>query len=471
MQASTLTGPDGLVYNDRGADLVGVDATGHAIGTLQAKGKLIDPTALVYVLSDDLNVDKRTGVIKGLKTGVTLQPLVLRVNAGDCVFVELRNALPATVDELPGYDALPPIVTKATAPDGSQLTFNANDLRTSTDVGLHASLVAFDPRTSNGMDVGGHSGQTVPSGQKKAYMWYAGDLSVTGVNGSTKHLNARPIEFGAIGLSPADPIKQSSKGLVGALVVEPPGATWREDSGDRTKATVTMSGAGSFRELVAVLQDNVNLRYSGECPGVPADMKCAVPAVASEGKGVPEDSEDSGQKAINYRSDPVWYRLGIAPDVPFELLRDNTDTALALSNQQVDGKDPSVPILLAKPGEQVRMRVVQPAGHARGHVLAVNGHTWMRQPAVPSTASGSDLSDRLTWSFPDDPTKQDATSAGHLPASTWTGAQDGVGPALQYDYVLPRAGGPFKVNGDYLLSDSASFGGYQGMWSLLRVQP
>ena len=54
-----------------------------------------------------------------------------------------------------------------------------------------------------------------------------------------------------------------------------------------------------------MVQDDVNLRYSGACPGVPADMQCAVPALPSEGKGVPEDPEDSGQKAINYRSDPA----------------------------------------------------------------------------------------------------------------------------------------------------------------------
>ena len=129
-----------------------------------------------------------------------------------------------------------------------------------------------------------------------------------------------------------------------------------------------------------------------------------------------------------------------------------------------------MPILTAKPGEQVRMRVVQPAGHARGHVMAVNGHTWMRQPTVPDAGAGSDPSDRLAWSFLDDPTEQD--SAGGPPAEQHVDRGQGRdGPGLQQDYVLPRAGGPFRVEGDYLFSDAASFGGYQGMWALLRVQP
>ena len=71
-QASALTGSEGLVYNDRGATLTGPDATGQALGEVQAKGRLIDPTALVYVLADDLVLEKRTGAIKGLKPGVTL---------------------------------------------------------------------------------------------------------------------------------------------------------------------------------------------------------------------------------------------------------------------------------------------------------------------------------------------------------------------------------------------------------------
>jgi hypothetical protein len=33
---------------------------------------------------------------------------VLRANAGDCLKVELHNALPATVPDRPGFNALPP---------------------------------------------------------------------------------------------------------------------------------------------------------------------------------------------------------------------------------------------------------------------------------------------------------------------------------------------------------------------------
>ena len=465
VRAADVLGASGLVYNARGSTIAGVGGT-------QASGKLQDPTALMYVLDSDLVLDPTTLKPIGLKPGTPVEPLVLRAAAGDCIKVQLTNKLPTTIPDLPGYSALPAIVTKATAADGSMTTFNANDVKPSSTVGLHASLVHFSARNSNGLDVGGETGQGVLPGKKIQYVWYAGDVVAVTSGTSSKKLVAHPVEYGAIGLHSSDMIKGASKGLIGALVVEPPGSTWTPDASTRTAATIT-TGNGSFRELVAVVQDDVNLRYSGACPGVPADMQCAVPALPSEGKGVPEDPEDSGQKAINYRSDPLWYRLGVAPDTPFEnpLLRDNGNTYKALSNSQVGGVDPSVPILNANAGDQVRIRVVQPGGHARGHVWSVNGHSWQRLPSVPSTQAGSDLSDRLSWTFPKDPTAQDTNLAGHMDTSTWTGAQDGAGPAIQNDFILPQAGGPFERPGDYLISDSGSLGGYQGLWALLRVNP
>ena len=449
IRVADVTGDaDGLVYNARSQTVTAPD------GTAQGSGPLVDPNALVYVLDEDLDITKGKGknnpdTINGLKPGVTIEPLVLRVNAGDCIQVELANRLPDVVPDSPGYNALPPIVHKQEGPNGV-LTFNTNDITPSSTVGLHPQLLHYDVRTSNGLDVGGNSIKSPTPGTKKQYTWYAGDVSSEQV-GTTQQqkLTAKPVEFGVVGLMPADRIEGSSKGLVGALVVEPEGATWETDPGTRISAAVSVPGGDPFREHVVVLQDDLTLRYSDGCPGVPGDMDCAVPAVPSEGKGVPEDAEDSGQRAINYQTDPVWYRLGIAPDTPFEdpSSRGNTDVHKAFSNSLFGGADPEAPIFTAKAGEPVRLRVVQPGGHARGHVIALNGHSWQRQPYVDNSAS-----------------------LGDSPSSWWIGAQDGIGPALHHDFLLPKAGGPFKRPGDYLLEDSGSLGSYQGLWGLFRVQ-
>ena len=75
-------------------------------------------------------------------------------------------------------------------------------------------------------------------------------------------------------------------------MIEPQDATWVEDADSRASATVSKSWNDgtetAFREFVTVLQNDVNFRYSGDCPGVAAVMQCAVPNVAAEGGGVPE---------------------------------------------------------------------------------------------------------------------------------------------------------------------------------------
>jgi hypothetical protein len=80
--------PDGgtLVYNPR--------ATGLNNGK---SGPLHDPTAILYVRTDDLLFEPGTKTIFGnpigLRPGAPVEPIVLRANAGECIEVRLRNAL------------------------------------------------------------------------------------------------------------------------------------------------------------------------------------------------------------------------------------------------------------------------------------------------------------------------------------------------------------------------------------------
>jgi hypothetical protein len=42
-----------------------------------------------------------------------------------------------------------------------------------------------------------------------------------------------------------------------------------------------------------------------------------VEGIAAEGFGVPTDPQDNSSMAINYKTEPLWYRFGLAPDAPF----------------------------------------------------------------------------------------------------------------------------------------------------------
>ena len=389
-------------------------------------GVLHDPTAILYVRTND--IDAGTGK---LKAGVPVEPLVLRANAGECIEVTLFNKLPVDVPDLPGWNTLPMIV------EG----FNANQVKPSNQVGLHPQLVAYDVVSSDGANVGFNVSanpetgspegrQTAKPGESVKYKWYAGDIRM---NGTTKV--ATPIEFGATNLISSDPIKHSNKGAIASLIIEPQGATWIEDANSRAQATVTKPDGTSFREFVLQFQTDINLRR-GDLSGDAA----AVPNVARE-----EDPEDSGQKALNYRTEPMWKRLGYEPDLPLEETR-AFDYTNSLSNQQVGG-DPVTPIFTAKAGTPVRFRVLNSNGHARNNVFQVHGHIWQQEPYI-----------------------NNSTQIGNNPLSEWKGAQQGHGASNHLDAVPENgAGGARRVTGDYLYRTQSSFQFDNGLWGIFRV--
>jgi len=385
-------------------------------------GPLTDPTALIYVNSADLDAAGR------LRPGVPVEPLVLRANAGDCIKVQLTNKLPAAVPDRDGFSAVPPVV----------INFNANQVKPSSSVGLHPHLLAYDISRDDSMNVGTNSVQTAVPNAIRTYTWYAGDLRV---DRATNNLIATPVEFGTVNLLSADSIKQPGKGLGAVLVIEPQGATWTTDPTARTAATVTTS-SGTFREFVVFSQSAVNLRDrngNAICP-----IEGGIPCL-----GV-EDSEDSGNFAVNYRTEPMWFRLGFDPGTPIEETR-NVDMTNAVSNTQVEG-DPATPIFTAKAGTPVRFRVVDPGGKNRAGVFQVHGHTWQREPYLAGTVPSQTI--------------------GNNPASEFKGSQEGV-TALNHFDIVPQngAGGAFKIPGDYLFRDQAAFPMDGGRWGLFRVQP
>ncbi|HEX8148785.1 MAG TPA: hypothetical protein VF591_16505 [Pyrinomonadaceae bacterium] len=394
-------------------------------------GQLHDPTAIMFVRTDD--IDPATGK---LKAGVPREPLVLRAKAGDCINVTLNNRLPVTPFDLDGFNTMPMIVEQ----------FNANQVKPSSEVGLHPQLLFHDVTRSSGLNVGFNPVQTVKPGASTTYQWYAGDVTA---DYATDAGVATAIEFGATGLTSSDPIKHSNKGAFGSLIIEPAGSNWTEDTASRAQATVTDPNGRTFREFVLMLQNDVNLRR-GTGDGT------ALPNIAGE-----EDSEDSGHKAVNYRTEPLWKRMGFDPDAPLtgepepgEPTDPRTPTrdydfTNVLSNSQVGGLDPATPVFTAQAGQDVRVRLLHPAGHARNNVFMLHGHIWEEEPYV-----------------------NNSTALGSNPLSEWKGAQYGVGPGSHFDFLLKHgAGGAFRVPGDYLYRTFQSFQFDGGIWGIFRVTP
>jgi hypothetical protein len=144
-----------------------------------------------------------------------------------------------------------------------------------------------------------------------------------------------------------------------------------------------------------------------------------VPTVAIE-----EEPEDSGMKAINYRTDAIWRRLGIGPTANAAITR-------AVDFTDAFAGDPVTPIFTASPGQEIRFRVLKPGGHNRNQVFTLHGHLWARHPYGMLVDADLD-------GLPDTPSAIDPDN----PYTFWHGEQMGHGPTNHADIVpLHGAGG------------------------------
>jgi hypothetical protein len=314
--ATALGNPNGVIYNARG----GVGTPGVNLIT--------DPNALMYVHSEDLNANGK------LKPGIPVEPLILRAAAGECITIELTNALPDTINTKSPGPA--PWGDNATAP------FFPVNLNTSRDVGLHPQLLTYDVTTSDGFNIGSNPVITAPPGMTRTYKWYAGRVDRT-PTGKPKYT---PVEFGSVNLAPADALMQDNFGLIGALIIEPQKAKWQTDDHTRAAATITKPDETSFREAVVIVQDDLFIDYS----------------------------------ALNYRTEPFSYRylnpdfLVNSPSLP--------SPGLGISRSQSDtlvSADPQTPVFPAEAGKPLRIRVLHPAGLDE-QVFELHGHSWQEEP-------------------------------------------------------------------------------------------
>jgi len=536
-----------LVYNRRGTVVPDVNVPaedGAPAGVvLGGEGALNDPTAMMYVRTSDLVFDTacinpvtgtaacrtKLGDPVSMQPNAPVEPLVLRANAGDCIEVTLRNGLPFTavidqdplsatfgqvIDKVPG--AMPDlagwqdmmwIVERNIQIDPvtgrpEMHFFNNNLVRPSSYVGLHPQLVEFDSSRDDGLVVGGNSaGQALAApGEQKTVRWYAGDLRhdvVTGGNPNQRRFEivATPIEFGGVNLLSADRIKQPQKGLFGALVIEPAGATVAEDtqvpdgqgSGAATRLTraqVTVTSpagdagsGGVYREGLAIGHKLTNLRWKDG----------SAIANVNQGELGREGAEDSGHAGFNYAMEPSWFRFKLPPNVPFgnhgtpnsfgslinahamyanNLVTGEPNAVPAIAGVSAAG-DPQTPVIMATANGATRMHVLNGASADRDGTFILHGHLWQRDPFV-CTGDQQDASVPLEGRC--DPNVVGSQALGLNPQGKWMSSEEGMGHVYGHWPILFDAGGTDGVAGDYLYRDYAPGGNRNGQFGLLRVQ-
>lgn len=415
-----LGNPNGsLLYNRRGASL--------AVGRSDTRHPLEDPLALVYVV-----------VPKGekVKPRDTVEPLVLRANAGDWIHVRLVNDLDPDAPVFQTFEAASRFGLTYANP------YNSIEIASSPNVGLHAQLVTYDVRTSDGASIGNNPVQTAAPGASVDYWWYAGKIE----NGQST-----PIEFGAINLLPSDPLMHVYRGLFGALVVEPQGSRWMEDPTSAASATV-WDRDKVYREFVVMYQNDANMLTNGNSWWATGNPLAG----------------------FNYRSEPPWLRFGkmlnralgdrapadwsnlTATDVqniallPMQFVNETATTA----NQLVRA-DPETPIFRAPANMPARFRLVMPGGDGDNQILwELTGHVWQEEPFTDNS-----------------------TRIGYNPKSDVISTLTGYGVTSAYEVLLDDtpgstpSGGRFGVPGDYLYRAWTANMFQGGAWGIFRVAP
>jgi hypothetical protein len=338
--------------------------------------------------------------------------LILRANAGDCIEVNLTNAInPNSRIFQKNFNWPSPYNGK----------FNS---KASKFVGLHPQLLSYDAYTSQGQNIGwnrqGATDQLAAFGKTVKYTWYAGKID-RAANGD---LNHTAVEFGALNLFASDPMFQHPNGLFGQMIIEPAGATYKcgdigsnvgcdpaDKPTSRASATITV-GNTSFREFSVMISDAL--------------------------------ITSSTSSAINYRTEPKSQRyLNSAKD--FSCM---TSDLLAQpgSSPSVAIGEPRTPIFTASIGDHVRFRMTHPMGTGDSQVFTIHGHQWQRNPY-----------------------QNNSTIIGSNNLSQWLGSRDNHGSSDHFDLVIDKAGGQFGKKGDYLYTAYLPDQALLGAWGLFRV--
>jgi hypothetical protein len=220
-----------------------------------------------------------------------------------------------------------------------------------------ADMLAFDPKESQGVNVGTNPGdQTIGPGQRRTYTFYA-------------HPNYG--ETAALVRDWGNFVNNVRDGLFGAIIVGPRGSTYRDPT---TGADVTLKNAwqvdvivdrsrpenrqrSNYRDASLFFQDEDNMRTSL----------------------MPYVSQVAGLTGVNYRAEPWAWR------------EESGCVAANMFSACVAGQnEPATPTIVAHAGDPVRIHVFG-AFNEQNHVFSLDGHEWPLELNMPGADMMSSL--------------------------------------------------------------------------------
>lgn len=277
-----------------------------------------NPDGQMYALRD-----RADAILTAVKDSPLLpvkevEPLVIRANLGDCIHVTFRNRLKVPAS-------------------------------------MHIQGVRQDVLTSDGSMVGNNPASVAMPGHTIQYRWYAEHEGI--------------FMFSDLGDPRAGEHTSNALGLWGALIVEPPGATWTDPItgcplASGAMADIHLPAGPDFREYTLVFHDEMMVRTKDGA--VPIDPMTGL-------------EQDTGM-FINYRTEPSRIRM----DNP------NVTGEKGMMSSWAYG-DPATPVLHAYLGDPARIRLLH-AGVKETHVFHLHVYQWLLNPADPSSTQIDSIS-------------------------------------------------------------------------------
>lgn len=366
-----------------------------------------DPDGRMFVLEQDLpavrqeeSANERArseppasadpAVSSGLQ-GDAIQPLTLRVLPGECVLVGLRT-----------------------------------ELEDDEAASIHVHGVAWTVARTGEAAVAGNPDTVARGDATVVYRWMVPRDEREATHYFHSHANTRA---------------QTGHGLFGAIIVEPPGASWHDPISGNPDTTgwaaIVEAGGRSFREFVLYYHE------LGDETFQPLDR---------DGRLVPQVDPIThiyrpAARAVNYRSEPFMNRLALQ-----QARGAIVDESLEYSSYSYG--DPATPIMRAYLGDPVKQRVVH-AGSEVFHVHHVHGGgiRWRKQlDDAASPRTGLEKDPELLPSFGD---RTDSSS---------------IGPSETFDLENEcGAGGCQQSAGDFMFHCHVTEHYFAGMWGIWRV--
>ncbi|MBI5652055.1 MAG: hypothetical protein HZC40_16685 [Chloroflexi bacterium] len=270
------------------------------------------PDGLMFALSNADAIPNKDALIANPNL---IEPLVIRAAVGDCILVNFRNDI------------------------------------TGRRVGMHVNGISKDPKTSDGARIGNNPDTTVPTGGTITHTFFAHREGQFVINDYGSGLNY--------------PNDTTSRGLYGALIVLPRGATWHDPRTGRDLLDASKRGVGAMPFADA------------RVPGVGNDFRDFVAVFMDEPEGVldrdgkppvfPLTGIEDGTFGINYRSEPLRNRAravlehrGLVYDAAQNKIVATAPKVVTLPNGTViqptdhfcDGYVPELDQIVSDPGAQ-----------------------------------------------------------------------------------------------------------------------